>query len=113
MFLGAYGMQIVFSKIYLPWLLSLLGNLTPYSPREQGCREEKQNRLLNKFQELKLEFSLSPESVFNHTRVFLRKLEHLMVGGQMPQNKVYLHQDQGSQGDLEDPILKMKGTSTC
>lgn len=24
----------------------------------------------------------------------------------MPKDKIYLHQDQGNQGDLEDPILK-------
>lgn len=30
----------------------------------------------------------------------------------MFQDKVYLRQDQGDQGGLEDPILKMKGNST-
>lgn len=50
--------------------------------------------------------SFLPESVFNQTRISLGKLEYLVVGGQMPQDKVYLHQDQGNREDLEDPILK-------
>lgn len=55
--------------------------------------------------------SFLPESMFNQTRISLGELEYLAVGGQMPQDKVYLHQDQGNQGGLEDPRFKMKGKS--
>lgn len=38
---GYWSKLIIVSKICLPWLLSLLGNLTPYSPGAQEHREEK------------------------------------------------------------------------
>lgn len=50
--------------------------------------------------------SFLPESMFNQTRISLGELEYLAVGGQMPQDKVYLHQDQGNQGAWRTLDLK-------
>ena len=43
--------------------------------------------------------------------ISLGKLAYLVVRGQVTQDKVYLHQDQGNQGGQEDPGLKEKRKS--
>lgn len=110
-FLGAYGRQIVLCKTYLPCLLSLLGSLTPYSPRAWGIGRKKQNWLLTSSRNFNWNSVFLPESTFNQTRLSLGKLEYLVVGGQMLKDNIYSHQDQVDQGGLENPILKMKGKS--